>query len=87
MAGGRCQARPACRLFVAWVVNFAQRGLHACMPACLHACVSTVLHKKKHEALVEITLPQGANIHARECQCCLPSKEELQQKLAEWTGM
>ena len=51
------------------------------------ATVGIVLCKKKHEALVEITLPKDANIHAREYQLYLPSKEELQQKLAEWTGM
>jgi predicted nuclease of restriction endonuclease-like (RecB) superfamily len=51
------------------------------------ATVGIVLCKKKHEALVEITLPKDANIHAREYQLYLPSKEELQQKLAEWTGV
>ena len=51
------------------------------------ATVGIVLCKKKHEALVEITLPQGANIHAREYQLYLPSKEELQQKLAEWADI
>ena len=30
------------------------------------ATVGIVLCKKKHEALVEITLPKDANIHARE---------------------
>jgi hypothetical protein len=45
-----------------------------------------VLCKKKHETLVEITLPKDANIHAREYQRYLPSKEELRQKLAEWAG-
>jgi hypothetical protein len=44
-----------------------------------------VLCKKKNSALVEITLPKDANIHAREYQLYLPSKEELQQKLVEWT--
>jgi hypothetical protein len=39
-----------------------------------------VLCKKKHEALVEITLPKDANIHAREYQLYLPRKEELQRK-------
>ena len=34
---------------------------------------------------MEITLPKDANIHAREYQLYLPSKEELQQKLVEWT--
>ena len=51
------------------------------------ATVGIVLCKKKHEALVEITLPQDANIHAREYQLYLPSKEELQQKLAEWAAV
>ena len=45
-----------------------------------------MLSKRKHEALVEITLPKDANIHAREYQLYLPSKEELQQKLQEWAG-
>jgi len=45
-----------------------------------------VLCKKKNSALVEITLPKDANIHAREYQLYLPSKEELQQKLTEWMG-
>jgi hypothetical protein len=46
--------------------------------------VGIVLCKKKNSALVEITLPKDANIHAREYQLYLPSKEELQQKLVEW---
>ena len=49
--------------------------------------VGIVLCKKKHEALVEITLPKDANIHAREYQLYLPSKEELQRKLQEWAGV
>lgn len=40
--------------------------------------------KKKHDALVEITLPKDANIHASEYQLYLPSKEELKQKLMDW---
>jgi predicted nuclease of restriction endonuclease-like (RecB) superfamily len=48
--------------------------------------IGIVLCKKKNEALVEITLPKDANIHAREYQLYLPSKEELQQKLEEWIG-
>ncbi len=46
--------------------------------------VGIVLCKKKNTALVEITLPGDANVHAREYQLYLPSKEELQQKLIEW---
>ena len=49
-----------------------------------HATIGIVLCKKQNEALVEITLPRGANIHAREYQLYLPSKKELQQKLQEW---
>lgn len=46
--------------------------------------IGIVLCKKKNTALVEITLPKDANVHAREYQLYLPSKEELQQKLEEW---
>ena len=48
--------------------------------------VGIVLCAKKNQALVTITLPQGANIHAREYQLYLPSKEVLQKKLVEWAG-
>ena len=51
-----------------------------------NATIGIVLCKRKHEALVEITLPKDANIHAREYQLYLPSKEQLQQKLQEWAG-
>ena len=40
--------------------------------------------KKKHDALVIITLPKSANIHAREYRLYLPSKEELRRKLVGW---
>ncbi len=49
-----------------------------------NSTVGMVLCKKKNSALVEITLPKNANIHAREYQLYLPSKEELQRKLREW---
>lgn len=48
--------------------------------------IGIILCKRKNDALVEITLPKEANIHAREYQLYLPSKEELRQKLEEWTG-
>jgi len=51
-----------------------------------NATIGIVLCKKKHQALVEITLPKDANIHAREYQLYLPGKEELRQKLEEWTA-
>ena len=47
--------------------------------------IGIVLCKKEHEALVEITLPRDANIHAREYQLYLPSKAVLRKKLLEWT--
>jgi len=49
-----------------------------------NATIGIILCKKKNEALVEITLPKDANIHAREYKLYLPSKEELQRKLEEW---
>ena len=51
-----------------------------------NATIGIVLCKRKNEALVEITLPADANIHAREYRLYLPSKEELQRKLQEWAG-
>ena len=51
-----------------------------------NSTVGIVLCKRKNQALVEITLPKDANIHAREYQLYLPSKDELQQKLMEWIG-
>jgi predicted nuclease of restriction endonuclease-like (RecB) superfamily len=51
-----------------------------------NATIGIILCKKKHEALVKITLPKDANIHAREYQLYLPSKEELRRKLEEWAG-
>lgn len=48
--------------------------------------VGIILCKEKSDALVEITLPKDANIHAAEYQLYLPSKEELQQRLAEWVA-
>ena len=51
-----------------------------------NSTIGIVLCKQKNKALVEITLPKDANIHAREYQLYLPSKDELQQKLLEWIG-
>jgi predicted nuclease of restriction endonuclease-like (RecB) superfamily len=48
--------------------------------------VGIILCKQNHEALVEITLPEGANVHAREYKLVLPSKADLRRKLLEWTG-
>lgn len=48
--------------------------------------IGIILCKEKTDALVEITLPPDANIHAAEYQLYLPSKAELQQRLNEWTA-
>ena len=47
--------------------------------------VGIILCKQKHKALVEITLPEDANIHAREYRLYLPDKETLRRKLTEWS--
>lgn len=46
--------------------------------------IGIILCKKKHDALVTITLPKSANIHAGEYRLYLPSKEQLRRKLVEW---
>ncbi|MFH0998974.1 MAG: PDDEXK nuclease domain-containing protein [Pseudomonadota bacterium] len=46
--------------------------------------IGILLCKKKKDAIVELTLPADANIHAREYQLYLPSKEVLRQKLIDW---
>lgn len=48
--------------------------------------IGIVLCRKNREALVEITLPKDANIHAKEYRLYLPSKAELKQKLLDWTA-
>jgi predicted nuclease of restriction endonuclease-like (RecB) superfamily len=48
-----------------------------------HPTVGIILCRKKTDALVELTLPDG-NIYASEYQLYLPSKEELRQKLIDW---
>ena len=50
-----------------------------------NSTVGIILCRKKHDAMVEITLPKGANIHAKEYRLYLPSKEELKRKLLDWT--
>jgi predicted nuclease of restriction endonuclease-like (RecB) superfamily len=50
--------------------------------------IGIILCKKKKDSLVEITLPEGANIHATKYQTYLPDKESLKKQLeeaqAEW---
>jgi phage terminase small subunit len=51
-----------------------------------HQTVGMILCKQKRKALVELTLPKDANIHASQYQLYLPSKEDLKQRLLEWAG-
>jgi hypothetical protein len=48
--------------------------------------IGIILCKHKHDALVELTLPEDANIYASQYQLYLSSKDELRQKLQDWTG-
>ena len=47
--------------------------------------IGIVLCHRKNDALVELTLPDDANIYASKYQLYLPSKEELKQKLESIT--
>jgi predicted nuclease of restriction endonuclease-like (RecB) superfamily len=46
--------------------------------------IGILLAKQRNKALVEITLPKDANIHTREYQLYLPTKEDLQHQLQNW---
>jgi predicted nuclease of restriction endonuclease-like (RecB) superfamily len=46
--------------------------------------IGILLCKRKKDAIVELTLPPDANIHAKEYKLYLPSKELLRKKLLEW---
>lgn len=46
--------------------------------------IGILLCERKNDALVEMTLPQDANIYAQQYALCLPDKALLQQKLREW---
>jgi hypothetical protein len=48
--------------------------------------IGLLLCKSAKKTVVEPTLPKDANIHAKECQIYLPSKELLKQKLDEWSA-
>jgi len=47
--------------------------------------IGILLCQEKNDALVELTLPKDANIYASEYALYLPDKQELRQKLKEWT--
>ena len=46
--------------------------------------VGILLCHRKSDALVELTLPEDAQVYASEYRLYLPSKEELRQKLLDW---
>ncbi|MBD5088688.1 MAG: DUF1016 domain-containing protein [Clostridiales bacterium] len=46
--------------------------------------IGILLCKENNDALVEITLPQNANIYTSEYKLYLPDKKLLQEKLQEW---
>ena len=46
--------------------------------------IGILLCKEKNDALVELTLPEDANIYAAEYSLYLPDKALLQRKLKEW---
>ena len=47
--------------------------------------IGILLCKEKTDSIVQLTLPQDANIYASEYSLYLPDKELLQEKLDEWT--
>ena len=46
--------------------------------------IGMLLCKKRNQALVELTLPENANVYASEYSLYLPNKQLLQRKLTEW---
>lgn len=46
--------------------------------------IGILLCKQKDDALVELTLPEDANIYAQQYALCLPDKTLLQEKMKEW---
>ena len=48
--------------------------------------IGLLLCKEKKDAVVKLTLPKGANIHAKEYQLYFPSKELLREKLLAWSS-
>ena len=48
--------------------------------------IGIILCRKKQDALVKITLPEDANIHASEYKLYLPAKEDLKRRLVEWAA-
>ena len=49
-----------------------------------NSTIGILLCKQSDEALVDLTLPENANIYAKEYKLYLPDKKLLQKKLKEW---
>lgn len=62
-------------------VNYYDR--HVKLPE-ENATIGLLLCRQKNDAVVKLTLPKDANIHAKEYQLYLPAKELLEAKLLEW---
>jgi predicted nuclease of restriction endonuclease-like (RecB) superfamily len=48
--------------------------------------IGIILCKTKNDALVRLTLPEDSTIYASRYQLYLPTKEELREKLIEWSA-
>lgn len=48
--------------------------------------IGILLCQEKNDSLIELTLPENANIYASEYKLYLPDKKELQDKLKEWVS-
>lgn len=46
--------------------------------------IGILLCKEKDDALIELTLPENANVFASEYKLYLPDKKLLQEKLKQW---
>ena len=46
--------------------------------------IGILLCKDKDDALVELTLPEDANVYATSYELCIPAKALLQAKVKEW---
>ena len=62
-------------------VNYYDRHVKL---AAENSTLGLLLCREKNDAVVELTLPKDANIHAKEYQLYLPSKELLKAKLHEF---
>ena len=51
-----------------------------------HPTIGVLLCKRKKDALIELTLPKNANIFAAQYELYLPSKDDLRERLMQWTA-